>query len=71
MVLLPVRIFNMSAANATLSMTNGTIDNNIINGFEAKEGNYTISATVDGQSVTYNGSASLEKGIIDVKDIFS
>ena len=66
---LPVRNFNMSAANATLSMTNGTIDNNIINGFEAKEGNYTISATVDGQSVTYNGSASLGKGIIDVKDI--
>ena len=66
---LPVRNFNMSAANATLSMTNGTIANNIINGFEAKEGNYTISATVDGQSVTYNGGASLGKGILDVKDI--
>ena len=66
---LPVRNFNMSAANATLSMTNGTITNNIINGFEAKEGNYTISATVDGQSVTYNGGASLGKGILDVKDI--
>ena len=66
---LPVRNFNMSAANATLSMTKGTIANNVVNGFEAKEGNYTISATVDGQSVTYNGGASLGKGIIDVKDI--
>ena len=66
---LPVRNFNMSAANATLSMTNGTIANNIINGFEAKEGNYTISATVDGQSVTYNGVASIGKGIIEVNDV--
>ena len=65
---LPVRNFNMSAANATLSMTNGTIANNIINGFEAKEGNYTISATVDGQSVTYNGVASIGKGIIEVNE---
>ena len=51
---LPVRDFNMSAANATLSV--------------AKEGNYTISATVDGQTVIYNGTASLGKGIINVTD---
>ena len=34
-----------------------------------KEGNYTISATVDGQSVTYNGVASIGKGIIEVNDV--
>nr|WP_301867809.1 Ig-like domain repeat protein [Methanobrevibacter smithii] len=66
---LPVRDFNMSAANATLSVANGTINNGIVNGFEAKEGNYTISATVDGQTVIYNGTASLGKGIINVTDI--
>ena len=66
---LPVRDFNMSAANATLSVANGTINNSIVNGFEAKEGNYTISATVDGQTVIYNGTASLGKGIINVTDI--
>jgi predicted outer membrane repeat protein len=65
---LPVRDFNMSAANATLSVVNGTINNGIVNGFEAKEGNYTISATVDGQTVIYNGTASLGKGIINVTD---
>ena len=65
---LPVRDFNMSAANATLSVVNGTINNSIVNGFEAKEGNYTISATVDGQTVIYNGTASLGKGIINVTD---
>ena len=65
---LPVRNFNMSAANATLSVANGTINNGIVNGFEAKEGNYTISATVDGQTVIYNGTASLGKGIINVTD---
>ena len=32
-----------------------------------KEGNYTISATVDGQSVTYNGSASLGKELLMLK----
>ena len=66
---LPVRDFNMSAANVTLSVANGTINNGIVNGFEAKEGNYTISATVDGQTVIYNGTASLGKGIINVTDI--
>ena len=65
---LPVCDFNMSAANATLSVVNGTINNSIVNGFEAKEGNYTISATVDGQTVIYNGTASLGKGIINVTD---
>ena len=52
-----------------LSIANGTIANNVVNGFEAKEGNYTISATVDGQSVTYNGVASIGKGIIEVNDV--
>ena len=66
---LPLRNFNMSMVNGTLSIANGTIANNVVNGFEAKEGNYTISATVDGQSVTYNGVASIGKGIIEVNDI--
>ena len=66
---LPLRNFNMSMVNGTLSIANGTIANNVVNGFEAKEGNYTISATVDGQSVTYNGVASIGKGIIEVSDV--
>ncbi len=66
---LPLRNFNMSMVNGTLSIANGTIANNVVNGFEAKEGNYTISATVDGQSVTYNGVASIGKGIIEVNDV--
>ena len=66
---LPLRNFNMSMINGALSIANGTIANNVVNGFEAKEGNYTISATVDGQSVTYNGVASIGKGIIEVNDV--
>ena len=67
---LPLRNFNMSMVNGTLSIADGTIANNVVNGFEAKEeGNYTISATVDGQSVTYNGVASIGKGIIEVSDV--
>ena len=66
---LPLRNFNMSMINGALSIANGTIANNVVNGFEAKEGNYTISATVDGQSVTYNGVASIGKGIIEVSDV--
>ncbi|WP_299522028.1 S-layer family protein [uncultured Methanobrevibacter sp.] len=66
---LPARNFNMSMVNGTLSMVNGTITNIIISGFEANEGDYTIIATVDGQSVTLSGSAYLGKAIIEVNDV--
>ena len=66
---LPVREFNMTMVNTTVSSINATLTNNFVNNFEAKEGNYTISATVDGQTVSYNGSAAIGAGIIEVKDI--
>ncbi len=66
---LPAREFNMTMVNTTVDSINGTVTNNFVNNFEAKEGNYTIYATVDNQTVTYNGGAAIGRGIIEVKDI--